>query len=420
MLPITSFAEAHQALRKYYGKPATGPYTLERMHALMNYLDNPQDKVRVIHVAGTSGKTSTAYFIASLLKESGVTVGLSVSPHVDEVNERVQLNLVPLAEVEFCRALSEFLGLVEASHILPSYFECMVAFAYWEFARQQVDYAVIEVGLGGLLDATNVVTRADKVSVITDIGLDHTELLGDTLAQIAAQKAGIIQPGNNVFMYEQAEEIMAAVDNACRRANADLHVIAQLSLCKVADLPLFQERNFCLADAVAEWVMQRASSKALSPGQIRRAAAIYIPARMEVVRRGDKVIIIDGAHNAQKLQTLFESIHNKFPDQPISGLVGFVEGDKFRLEQSLQVVMSELKHMIVTTFYTEKDYPKRSVAAETVTAYCAAQNWGAIEAVADPAQALAVALRRPEPILLITGSFYLLNHIRPLLLDTKL
>src|SRR5882757_11046566 len=106
MREITNFAEAQQALRAYYGKHAEGPYTLDRMRELMAYLGNPQDKLRILHVAGTSGKTSTAYFIASLLKESGAMVGLTVSPHVDEVNERLQVDLLPLPEADFCQALS--------------------------------------------------------------------------------------------------------------------------------------------------------------------------------------------------------------------------------------------------------------------------------------------------------------------------
>src|SRR5690606_38872097 len=121
-----------------------------------------------------------------LLAAAGQKVGMTVSPHVYEVNERVQINTKPLAETQFCRELSRFLNIIQSSGVRPTYFELLVAFAYWEFAEQGVDYAVIEVGLGGLLDGTNVVARDDKVCIITDIGFDHTSVLGKTLSAITA------------------------------------------------------------------------------------------------------------------------------------------------------------------------------------------------------------------------------------------
>ena len=186
MPQIHTLAEANLALRPFYDYSRTA-YTLDVMKALMEHLGNPQNQLRVLHVAGTSGKTSTAYYCAALLKEAGKKVGLSVSPHVDTVNERLQINGQPMPEAEFCKVLSEFLDVVAESGIKPSYFELLVAMTYWEFARQKVDYAVIEVGLGGLRDGTNVIERADKVCLITDIGLDHTEILGHTLTKITGE-----------------------------------------------------------------------------------------------------------------------------------------------------------------------------------------------------------------------------------------
>src|SRR5665213_2882839 len=131
IIPKT-FAEANKILSGFIPTEDTGVYNTDRIKMFMDYLGNPQDKLRVIHVAGTSGKTSTSYYAAALLQAAGKKVGLTVSPHVDEVNERVQINLVPLAEDIFCHELSEFLNIVESSHIAPSYFELLVAFAFWE------------------------------------------------------------------------------------------------------------------------------------------------------------------------------------------------------------------------------------------------------------------------------------------------
>ncbi len=417
MQKITHFEAAHAALRQFYGDHADGPYTLDRMRQLMQYLGNPQEAVRVVHVAGTSGKTSTAYFVAALLMQAGAKVGLTVSPHVDEVNERVQIDGVPLPEVEFCHELSEFLQLIEASGILPSYFECMAAFAYWEFARQKVGYAVVEVGLGGLLDGTNVVSRADKVCVITDIGLDHTELLGDTVDKIAAQKAGIVQPGNDVFMHQQAPEIMDVVDAVCKNVGADLHVTRPAGFPAPTQLPAFQQRNFSLAQEVVDWVLHQTGARLLTAQQIAVASQVYIPARMEIMQYAGKTIVVDGAHNAQKLEALCASIADKYPNVPIAAVVGFVDGDVFRLHQALDVLIQHCTYLIITEFYTEKDYPKHSVPATIVEAYCHQSGFDTTQIVPDPASALHVLLKRPEELCLVTGSFYLLNHIRPELLE---
>jgi len=416
MTEIRNFTEAQAALREFYGKQPAGPYDLKLIKALLAHVGNPQDSLRVVHIAGTSGKTSTAYFTASLLKTAGLKVGLTVSPHVDELNERVQIDLVPLPEPEFCEDLGAFLGLVGASGLAPTYFEVMVAFAYWEFARHKVDYAVVEVGLGGLLDGTNVVTRADKVCVITDIGLDHTEILGKTLGEIASQKAGIIQPGNEVFMFEQSDEVMRAVNVRLHETKgAELHIVAQLSPSRIEGLPLFQERNFCLAEAVTQYALRRDNRPLLNDEQLRQAAEVHIPARMERVRYGEKTIIIDGSHNAQKLRTLFDSVGHQFPGRARAALIGFVDGDRFRLQQSLDVLRGEVDYAVVTSFYSEKDYPKHSVPLEIIVEYAQTIGWDSLEKEAEPATALKKLLGRPEPLLIVTGSFYLLNHIRPLL-----
>jgi dihydrofolate synthase/folylpolyglutamate synthase len=410
---LQNFDDVHAALRRFYGKHADGPYTLDRMRELMEAVGDPQEKVRVVHIAGTSGKTSTAYFVSALLQQTGAKVGLTVSPHVDEVNERVQINGQPLSEKEFCKAFSEFLKLIEDSGITPSYFECMVAFAYWEFARQKVDYAVVEVGLGGLLDGTNVVSRADKLCIITDIGLDHTELLGDTVEKIAAQKAGIIQSGNDVFMHKQAPEIMEVVKATCKSMKAGLNIAHGATLPKSIDLPSFQQRNFILAKDAVEWLLQ----KKLTDKQLKSASQVYIPARMEIVEHDRHKVIIDGAHNAQKLATLFDSIHEKFPGEPIAVLAGFTEGDPFRLQQALEVVTKHASSMIVTSFYSEKDYPKHSVPVEQVVIQAHKLGFENVEAIQRPEDALHALLSRPEHVVVVTGSFYLLNHVRPELVE---
>jgi dihydrofolate synthase / folylpolyglutamate synthase len=414
MPQIYTLAEAQDALRPYYNNAQT-KYTLDVMRELMEYLGNPQNKLTVLHVAGTSGKTSTAYYAAALLKESGKRVGLSVSPHVDTVNERVQVNGQPLREADFCRSLSEFIELVDKSGIRPSYFELLVGLAYWEFARQGLDYAVIEVGLGGLLDGTNVIDSENKLCLITDIGLDHTQILGDTLAAITGQKAGIIKPGNTVFMYRQSDEVTDVVATVAAEQHAAVHWLDGSSeLSQYEFLPPFQQRNLGLAAAAVDAALRRDTGHQLAQDARERAAHIVVPARLETRTIGDKTVIIDGSHNQQKLTSLMQGVEKLHPNQDIAVLCAFVAGPDSRWQDGLLALMPHVQHILFTSFHSESDLPKKSIDPELLATFAGTQSEApTMEVVTDPAEALQRLLNRPEPLLLVTGSFYLLNHVRP-------
>jgi dihydrofolate synthase/folylpolyglutamate synthase len=420
MKQLKSFTEANCALAQFIpNSRVAGSYTLERPLALMDYLGNPQNLLKVVHVAGTSGKTSTSYYAAALLSATGKKVGLTVSPHVNEVNDRLQINLKPMAETEFCSELSEFLALIETSKISPSYFECLVAFAYWEFVRQKVDYAVIEVGLGGKFDGTNVISRADKVCIITDIGLDHVQVLGNTIAEITSQKAGIIQPQNAVFTYRQTNEITDIINQQCAHQYAELHLIEPLTsvVSDLSFLPLFQQRNFYLAQQAVNYTIERDSILQLSPRSVIAAAKTHIPARMETFNYKDKIIILDGAHNAQKLHALVESISSKYSGQSAAAMISFSAlNASTRLNDGLQEISRLVKHVIVTEFGVDQDIHQQSVEAEVITHACQEIGLKSI-VIRDPIAAFKALLTSPEKILLVTGSFYLLNPVRPYVLN---
>lgn len=421
MIRLANFAAAKEYLERYYRNSRT-PYTLDSMRMLMHDLGDPQDSLRIVHVAGTSGKTSTAYYAAALLTAAGHKTGLTVSPHVDEINERVQINMQPAGEAEFCRTLAEFLDIVEASPVRPSWFEAMVAYAYWYFARQGVDYAVVEVGLGGLLDGTNVVSRPDKLCIITDIGLDHTKILGDSLTAIASQKAGIIQPNNVVFMYQQSPEVMAAVRRQIQDIGASLHVLpdghAVTSAYVSDDLPPFQQRNFGLALAAVTALLGRDGTDAkyeLSPAAAANAAATYIPGRMETIRAAGKTIIFDGAHNAQKLSALLSAVASRYPGNEIAALVAFVSGDDTRWQQALDVVLPRVARLIVTSFDGDQDMPRPAIPPHIIADYCRQHGFHEVQTMDVPQAAVTHLLASKQPLLLICGSFFLISSIRPLL-----
>lgn len=405
------------ALEKFIAAgPSQKRYSLDRMRELMTFLGNPQDKIKTIHVAGTSGKTSTAYYCAALLTAAGHTVGLTVSPHVDKVSERAQINSTPLDDAVYCRELSLFLNLVERSGLMPSYFEVLVAFAFWEFDRQGVEYAVIEVGVGGLLDSTNVITRSDKVCVITDIGLDHVELLGETLGEIAAQKAGIIHPGNTVFMYKQSAEVHHSVQKVCSRVSAKLIVVkpSKKLLENLAHLPQFQQRNFNLALRATQCML----GISLSTTQIKEATGVYIPARAEYISYLHKTLILDGSHNPQKLTALAESVEAEHNNTTKALLVSFGENKTISLEDNLRILHRLSNSIILTAFSLGEGNPRRAINPYEICAI--AERVGFTDTIVElnPQKALDILMKRGEKLAIVTGSFYLLNHIRPIVRST--
>jgi dihydrofolate synthase/folylpolyglutamate synthase len=414
MPQIRNFSEAQAALRPFYDN-VSQTYTLDVITALMAYLGNPQDKLRVLHVEGTSGKTSTAYYCAALLKEGGKTVGLSVSPHIDTISERLQVNGTPVSETEFCAVLGEFLKLVAESGLAPSYFEVLVAMAYWEFARRGVDYAVMEVGLGGLLDGTNVANQANKVCLVTDIGFDHTHILGKTLAEIAYQKAGIIHRTNEVFMYQQSPEIMNVVQDVVTEKAAVLHVLKSSEAIDLEELPPFQRRNLELASQAVDYVLRRDYQEQLTLDTLHRAANVVIPGRLQRIMVGGKQVILDGAHNQQKLETMLDSIEQLYPSQPPAVLCAFVRGQEERWQAGLDVLIQKAAHIIFTSFTGAQDEYKTSVDPETLRKYCEDRGFTDCQVIVDTATAYTALLARPEPVRLVTGSLYLLSYVRPLI-----
>lgn len=414
---VDTFAELHEFLGQYLQsvRPQAGAYTLERMQGIMNYLGNPQDSCKVIHIAGTSGKTSTSYYIAACIKETGKKVGLTVSPYIDEINERVQINLKPLSEKKFCSDFSIFMRHIQKSGLRPNYFELLTAFAFWEFKRQSCEYVVVEVGLGGLLDATNVVTRSDKICVITDIGLDHEHVLGKDLASIAAKKAGIIKPYNTVVCYEQGEEVMSVVREVASQQQAELHEIWPLKNSDLpSNLPLFQRRNWYLALSVFNILATQYRLEELTEQQLVRSSQVSIPARMEAFLVGNKTVIVDGSHNSQKIAAFVKSLRHQYPKQKYVIMVSFLSTKKSQIKDCLDLLLPVTQQLIITTFATANK-EKVSVDPLKIADVCESVDFTRYIIERDPHSALETLLASDGESKVITGSFYLLNHVRPVL-----
>lgn len=382
-------------------------YDLSRITVLLEHLGNPQNALKVVHVTGTSGKTSTTYYARAILEAAGQKVGLTVSPHINTICERVQIGGGQISESDFVRYFNDFYTVVADFKPRPTYFELMTAFAYWVFKKEQVDYAVIEVGLGGRYDATNTVMRPDKVCVINSIGYDHTEILGDTLAAIAGEKAGIIQHGNVVFTVEQDDEVAAVIAAEVAKKEAKLTIVRpDIDASKLA--PAFQQHNFQLALAAVRYLAERDNLK-LPAGVEEIAERVTVPGRFELYKVGDKTVVLDGAHNPQKLEALLGVLREKSL-QPAVVVAGISEAPEAKVAECVRLLSEFSEKSIYTTFSVQRDVTRHGTSLEILSKFMRSSD----ERRAVPEDALKRALESKESYIVVTGSLYLVSILRPI------
>lgn len=414
LMKLRTMKECERALLAFVPPPRSQrqKYTLGPIRAFMEAIGNPQNSYQVVHVAGTSGKTSTCYYTAALLSASGLKTGLTVSPHISKVSERIQINLLPASDKLFASELGVFLDVVKEVAIDLTYFEVLMAFAYWFFGRQKVDVAVIETGIGGLLDGSNVVRNPSKVCVLTDIGLDHTALLGETIPQIAAQKAGIIGEDNDVFCWQQPPPVMSVFRNAAKAQNAAFHVLTVQIEALPSAMPLFQKRNFSLAVYAVTSLLKEKYHKELSRSVLKAAAKQVIPARMERFKIGNTSVTLDGAHNPQKMQALVKSYLHIHGTTPLIVLYASIEGPDAKIEQTVaELLRLKPQTIILTSFESLQDMKKASIAPVTLQKIFHNAGFNDTTVIADPHKALKQLLKSKAQIL-VTGSLYLLFELR--------
>jgi dihydrofolate synthase/folylpolyglutamate synthase len=320
---IHSFDDPYLAAIRNHGRQTWG---LDPIRALLATLGEPQQAYPVIHVAGTKGKGSTCAFITQGLIEAGLKVGLYISPHLQDWRERIQINRQPIPEDDLGQIVEDLQSVVRPQSGLSA-FEITTALAFWYFARQSCQAAVIEVGLGGRLDATNVVNSL--VTAITNISLDHMQLLGDTVGQIAAEKAAIIKPGVPVISAPQAPEALEVIEKRAQETDSPLTVIGRDWHCEALDLSLqgswaligpqghaqkvavglpggFQIENAAVAMAVLEEA-QRSGLPVRGADRLAGLVRTHWPGRFEMMS-GSPLVVIDSAHNTYSIQRLVESL----------------------------------------------------------------------------------------------------------------
>jgi dihydrofolate synthase/folylpolyglutamate synthase len=398
---------------------------LERIEKLCEFFGQPQLKYPTVHIAGTNGKGSTAAMLAAIGKAAGLRTGLYTSPHLVHLNERIQIDGMPVSFQEIeetlrsCRALAESLQ--------ATYFEVITAMAFEIFAKRQVELAIIETGLGGRLDATTVVQP--EVTAITSIGLEHQKYLGRTLAQIAGEKAGIIKHGVPCVSGVRQEAARAPILQQCRKLQAPFYDWREQ--CKIGKIGVhatdlrfdiqLPNLNFALDEvhcaltgrhqannaalAILAAMLLREKSFSIDANAIRRGLhAVYWPARLQVIQE-QPTILVDAAHNADGMRVLARHLREAFTWKRLWVVMGLLE------DKTLPPIFKAWKnlrpHFIFATPPADRARPAAQLAK-------AAKNFGFnAAAIASPAEAFqrVRADCGDNDLLCVTGSHYLIGEL---------
>ncbi|MHB8169708.1 MAG: bifunctional folylpolyglutamate synthase/dihydrofolate synthase [Thermoleophilia bacterium] len=401
---------------------------LARVKKLLAALGNPEKRLKTIHVVGTNGKSSTARMIAAILGSQGLKAGAYLSPHLVSFTERFLIDGKEITPARFeklmleVRAKAEEVNKRSRSSGPLTQFEVLTAAAYLYFHQQKVNVAVIEAGLGGRYDATNVIES--KVQVLTNVELEHTDLLGKTVAAIVKEKTAVIPPKGKVVLGAMSEEALSEALKACRRLNVKPMVFDEdFSLLRgkgerfdvwtpkgqYLDLSLtllgqHQRTNCSVAVAAAELFMR----KALDEKKLRRALPrISIPARMEIISE-KPLVILDGAHNPSGIAQLLSSLESIAAGRRVIGVVSILK------DKDAAAMLEQVLDFCDILFITENSNPRCSPAQElaklpvvtssSVQTFVARESQSALES--------AFKLASIRDVILVTGSLYLLADIK--------
>lgn len=418
-------------------------FNLDHMHALADEMGNPQDAYPVIHVAGTKGKGSTAAMIASMLMAADYRTGFYISPHLQDFAERIQVNGMPIPHGAFNQQIERMKPYVEKVGKLTT-FEITTALAFDAFKKQRVDVAVIETGLGGRLDSTNIVNPA--LSVITSLSMDHMKVLGDTLEQIAAEKAGIIKPGKPVVSAAQQPNALAVLETKAAEMASPLTIIGrdvETNLLKhTLDGQWFELKVPAVGTEnrgkkAEDFIPQEYQSGVdffiplLGRHQVENAAAaitsvlrlrklgfeisdqamqnglekVVWPCRFEIINR-NPYLIIDSAHNRDSAHKLRQAMHDYFPGKPITLIFGASE------DKDISGMFAELLPACSRVILTRSPHPR---AAELNTLIKSASSYPCSIITAETIEiALKFSLDPGEPdgVVLVAGSLFVAAIVR--------
>lgn len=402
---------------------------------MMKILEEPHKAFRSVHIAGTNGKGSTATALSSILKESGFKVGLFTSPHLISFTERIRIDNVQISEQNVIDLAAKIRKLLDGTSLKPTFFEFVTAMAFHYFASEKVDFGIIETGMGGRFDSTNVIMP--EISVITNIGLDHCEFLGSTIPEITFEKAGIIKPKVPVITASKDPDVIKQLSGIAAERSSVIHVYERdfrgtllsmddrhlefdytgLENFRGLTVPLsgrYQLANACTAIRACELLRQTGVTipdRAISEG----LAKVKLEGRFEYVSN-DPPVIIDGAHNPDAVKSLSESLGDLLPGKKIILILG-VMNDKDIGGIMIPIVNSAGSVILTKAAYERSASPQR--LAETIkTLYTSgikgAADISSTETVSEAID-LAKSLCGKDSVILITGSFYTTGEAKELL-----
>jgi len=405
---------------------------LKRLQFFLDLLGNPEKKIpHYIHVTGTSGKGSVCLMLDSILRASGKKVGVLTSPHASIIQERWEVDGKLMSGKDFAEVVTEIKPkfdeyIRKSPYDMISYYETMTAIALYYFAKKKVEWAVLEVGCGGRYDATNVIPRKD-VAVITNIGLDHMELLGDTKEKIAFEKAGIIKPGCRVFTSEKDRKVLNVLERECKKqkvrfeiSNSPNYLISNkisnsknpkiLNL-KSSILGRHQFTNAALCTQIATYL------KIPHSNTIKGLSSVKLPLRMEIVSR-KPLIILDGAHNPDKMRTTVASIKGLY------GLYDFMDFKDLHLvigfsdNKNIRTMIRQLSKLrptsVACTRQTQNPFRKAANPRVIADQFKKLLPTCKIEMFLDPKDALDWSKRQAKKsgLILATGSIFLSGELK--------
>ena len=406
------------------------------MEALLALRGNPHLDCRVIHVAGTNGKGSTIATLSQLLRQAGLRVGVFISPYLIHYNDQITINGEAISDQDLQTYLDSYQQLLQAEEtraIFQGLTECevMTAIAYDYFAHEELDYVIMEVGMGGRLDSTNVCQPV--LTAITSIGLDHVALLGPDLASIAREKAGIIKPGIPLVLGKLEAEASQVIEGIAIQKQApitaydrDYQVELEASCLsgqsfsyhsskrekasyQVALLGHHQARNAALAISICDVLFEREGRELLSRELVDEALhQVVWPGRMEVVSQ-NPMILLDGAHNPHAVTPLIASLRELFPGQKKTILFTCIR-TKALEEMLIQWQKLENSRLILTTFEDPRAYSQEEMTAAAKNHQLEEVNWQ---------EFLQNWQAEDDELLIVTGSLYFLSQVRPYLLKTE-
>jgi dihydrofolate synthase / folylpolyglutamate synthase len=433
-----------EAIQFWFGRvnfeqktPQFGDFKLERMRRLLDLLGNPHRRLRIVHVAGSKGKGSTSALLASILQQAGYCVGLFTSPHLVNVEERIQVNRQPIGPDELAALMDDIRAAAPpALERELTFFEIGTALGFLHFVRRRVDLAILEVGLGGRFDSTNVCEP--MLSIITSISFDHTQFLGDTLGKIAFEKAGIIKPGRPTISGVRDPEARGVIERVCQergstltQIDADFRLTHEPALIDgerqrwpsvrvmtarrswpTLSLGLIGAHQACNA-AITVAAVEELSAQGMPIGDAAVAdglARVHWPARLEIMGRRP-MVLLDCAHNVASALALREALEQSFP-LPVDGrrILIFAGNQDKDLAGMLHALAPCFGRIILTSFRNSL----RCAAPEQLAAWIPQERRGVSVTCPGSVQAWrqARAEAKPNDLICITGSVFLAGELR--------